>query len=49
MFEEMVTDSGTCFPIHVVVFVSLLVSFWTQNVSESIIAQFLRIFVDFCT
>ncbi len=29
-FEEIYTDIGTCFPIQVVVFVSLKDSSWTQ-------------------
>ena len=40
-FEEMETEMGTCFPIHVVVFVSLEDFSWTNIDSKSNIAKFL--------
>ena len=43
-FEEMDTDIETCFPIEVVVFVSLNVSSWTQISSKSNFAKFLNTF-----
>ena len=43
-FEEMDTEIGTCFPIQVVVFVSLKVSSWTPIDSKSSIAKFLKSF-----
>ena len=45
MFENVDTDIGTCFPIHVVVFVSLKVFSWTQIVSKSNIANFENFFI----
>ena len=43
-FEEMDTEIWTCFPIQVVLFVSLRVSSWTQIESKSKIAKFLKSF-----
>ena len=43
-FEEIDTDIGTCFPIQLVVFVSLKVSSWTQMDSKSNVAKFLKSF-----
>ena len=43
-FEVIDTDTGTCFPIQVVVIVSLKVSSWTQIDSKSNIAKFLKSF-----
>ena len=41
-FEEVDTNIGTCFLIHVVAFVSLEVSSWTQIDSNSNISKFLE-------
>ena len=41
----MDTEIGTCLPIHVLVFVSLKESFWTQIDSKSNIATFLSFFL----
>jgi len=39
-FEEMDAEIGTCFPMHVVVIVSLQVFFSTQIDSNSTFAEF---------
>ena len=46
-FDEIETDTGTCFPIHVVVSVCLYDSSLTQMDSKSNIAKFLNIFYSF--
>ena len=45
----MDTVIGTCFPIHVVGFVYLKVSSWTQIDLKSEIACILKILIDLCT
>ena len=43
-FDDIETDIGTCFPIHVVVSVCLYDSSLTQKDSKSNIAKFLNSF-----
>ena len=44
-FEEMDTDINTCFPVQIIVFVSLKVSSWTQLDLKSNSAKFLKRYI----